>query len=76
MGTVGPQRRRQLDRVDGNGPYHCRRGRRGKFRHRHCVAVNRISNSRVKQISRCTVALFPVGDTELFARQRSDSTSV
>ena len=45
MGPVEIQHRRQLDRVGGNGPYHCRRSRRGKCRHRHCVAVNRILQS-------------------------------
>ena len=73
---VEVQHRRQLHRMGGNGPYHCRRGRRGKFRHRHCVAVNKISNSRMRQRGRYIVALFPVGDIDLFIKQRSDSATV
>ena len=76
MGPVGLQHRRQRDRMGGNGPYHCRRSRRGKFGHRHCVTVNRISNSRVRQRDRYIVTLFPVGGADLFARQRSDSATV
>ena len=76
MGPVEVQHRRQLHRMGGNGPNHCRRGRRGKCKHRHCVAVNKMSNSRMRQRGRYIVALFPIGDTYLFARLRSDSALV
>ena len=76
MGPVELQHRRQLDRMGGHGPYHCRRNRRGKCRHRHCVVVNSILYSRMTQRYRCTVVLFPVGDTELFARQRGDPATL
>ena len=43
-GGVGPersQRRRQLDRVGGNGPYYRRGGWRRRRRHCHCLDVGR-----------------------------------